>query len=252
MGVKRNKTAIGRRKKPATRTAALFFTATMMVFWMAAVAVGQPPSRQEAYRGIVAIDAGHGGRDLGARGTAGTVEKEVCLALARELTNLMEPAYRIVLTRGDDYDVPLQERTAIANHQKADLFVTIHTGASYLHSANGISIYYYQPAGKEAPRPKGGDAATAWNRIQMPHLTASRELANDLKNALATLPGQPGARVIQAPLAVLQGADMPAVAIEVGYLTNPSTESALKSPQFQTALARVIARGIEHFIEKRS
>ncbi len=248
MGVKRKQVATGRRKKPTTLSAAIFFTAAMMVIWTSSIAQGKPPSLFETDRSTVAIDAGHGGRDLGGRGTASAVEKEVCLELARQLTHLMEPTYRIILTRSDDYDIALQERTAIANHHQAALFISIHTAASYLHSTNGICIYYYQPAGRMPAGPVAEQSAIAWNHIQMAHLTASRELATTLKSALAMLPGQPTAKVMQAPLVVLQGADMPAVAIEVGYLTHPSTEKALKSPEFQTAIARAIAKGIDIYL----
>jgi len=248
MGVKRNQAATGRRNTPTTLSAALFFTAAMMVIWTSSIAQGQPPSPFETDRRTVAIDAGHGGKDLGGRGTAGTVEKKVCLALARQLTHLMEPTYHIVLTRSDDYDIALQERTAIANHNRAALFISIHMAASYLHSTNGICIYYYQPAGRSPSDPVDGESATAWSHIQMAHLTASRELAMKLKSALAMLPGQPTAKIMQAPLVVLQGADMPAVAIEAGYLTHPSTEKALNSPEFQTAIARAIAKGIDLYL----
>ena len=248
MGVKRKQAAIGRRARPAARAAILSLTIATIVVWTATVAMGRPPSQAGGAGGIVAIDPGHGGRDPGSRGTGGTLEKEVCLALARELAHIVEPAHRVVLTRSDDYNVALHERSAIANHQKADLFISLHTGASYRHSANDITIYYYQPPGKA---PDGRDSSkqpTAWNRIQMAHLRASRELAQALKNNLAALHGQPTPKIIQAPLVVLEGADMPAVAIEVGYLTHPATENALKTSEFQVALARAIAKGIDQFM----
>lgn len=248
MGVKRNQAAPGRRHKPISLAATLLFTTIMPVIWTATVAAGQLLDRPESNRGIVAVDAGHGGRDAGARGASGSLEKNVCMALARELTHLMEPAYRIVLTRSDDYDVTLRERSATANHQRADLFVSIHTGASYLRSTNGINIYYYQSPGETAPAPKSPGSTVAWKRIQMAHLNASRELAGAMKTALTPLPGQPPVRVMQAPLMVLQGADMPAVAIEVGYLTHPDTEEALNTPEFQATIARAMARGIEAYL----
>lgn len=248
MGVKRKQAALQRRPKSVSLSATLFFTTIIMVFWAATVALGQPPPRLEAVRGIIAVDAGHGGRDAGARGTSGSAEKTVCLAIARELTHLLEPAYRIVLTRSDDYDVALQERTAIANHQRADLLVSLHTGASYLHSTSGITIYYYEPAGKSMSSPADGGSPITWNRIQMAHLSASRELATALKTALDRLPGAPNVNVKQAPLVVLQGADMPAVAIEVGYLTHPDTENALNSKTYQTAIARTIAKGVDTYL----
>ena len=199
MGVKRNQAATGRRTIPTLQAAILCLTTAMIVVGTAAFAFGQTPSRLEAAHGIVAIDPGHGGKDMGGRGTAGTLEKEVNLALARELAHLLEPTHRVILTRSDDYDLPLRERTAIANHQKADLFLSLHTGASYRHSANEVSIYYYRPADKKAAGPKSAEPTQAWNQIQMAHLNASQNLAQQLKITLSALPGQPTARVVRAP-----------------------------------------------------
>ena len=251
MGVKRNQAATGRRTTETVRVAILILTSAMIVVAAAAAGIGQPASQPDADRSTVAVDPGHGGRDPGGRGTAGTLEKEVCLALARELTHLMEPDHRIIMTRTGDYNITLPERAAIANHQKADIFLSLHTGASYRHSTNDIIIYYYRPTEKSPDIQGQKEVANPWRQIQMAHLAASKELAQSLKNTLSTLPGQPAAKVIQAPLLVLQGADMPAVAIEAGHLTHPATENALKSPEYQATLARAIAKGVKQFLSTR-
>ena len=249
MGVKRNQAADRPRKKPTILPSTILFISIMIGVCPAGAGNGQAPSPFESYYGTVAIDAGHGGRDTGSRGTGGTVEKEVCLALAQQLTQLMEPAYRIVLTRSGDYDIALRERTAIANQNRADLLISIHTAASYLHSTKGMAIYYYQPPAKAASEPSmASQAAIAWEHIQMAHLAASRALASSLQSTLTMVSGQSAVKVIQAPLVVLQGADMPAVVIEVGYLTHPSTEDTLKSPEYLATLARAIAKAIDLYL----
>jgi N-acetylmuramoyl-L-alanine amidase len=249
MGVKRKQVAVEHCKKPTILAATVLFMAAMTLIWTVAKAYGEAPSPLDSYHGTVAIDAGHGGKDAGSRGSGGSTEKEVCLAVARQLTHLLEPTYRVVLTRSDDYDMALWERTAIANHHKADLFISIHTAASYLRNTNGVCIYHYQPAAKALPDlSPAHSTAHAWDRIQMVHLTASQALAATLQSPLTMLPGQPAVKVIPAPLVVLQGADMPAVVIEVGYLTHPTTEEALQSTEHQAAIARAIAKGVALYL----
>ena len=98
----------------------------------------------EGYKEIIVLDPGHGGHDTGAKGPDQTLEKKVTLELARQIATELEPEYRVVLTRTDDYHVELDNRTAVANHLKANLFISIHTGAGFTHSTSGMAIYYYQ------------------------------------------------------------------------------------------------------------
>ena len=248
MGVKRKHVTTERRKIPTGLVPIILYMTMVIVTPSAAKAQDQPPSPFAGAHGTVAIDPGHGGKDVGGRGNAGATEKEICLAIARELTHRLEPGYRVVLTRSDDYDIPLVERTAIANHHRADLFISIHTGASYLRNTEGMGIYHYQPAARAVAAPSPSNTALPlWHQAQMAHLNASQALAGSLRQSLTQLAGHPTVRTIAAPLAVLQGADMPAVIIEVGYLTHPSTEEELRSAEYQAALAKAIARGVERY-----
>jgi N-acetylmuramoyl-L-alanine amidase len=248
MGVKRKHVTAERCKIATGLVPMILYIAMVIAIASVAKAQDQPPSPFAGAHGTVAIDPGHGGKDVGSRGNGGTTEKEICLAVARELAHRLEPTYRVVLTRSDDYDMPLIERTAIANHHRADLFIGIHTGASYLRNTEGMSIYHYQPAARTAAAPSPPNTPLPlWQQAQMAHLNASQALAASLRQNLVQLAGRPAVRSIAAPLAVLQGADMPAVIIEVGYLTHPSTEEALRTAEYQAVLAQAIARGLERY-----
>ena len=98
----------------------------------------------------IAIDPGHGGYDKGARGPDGTFEKTVTMELARVLALELEKTYNVILTRTDDYWIDILKRTAMANHLNADMFISIHTGGSFLHQASGISLYYYEKSSTSA------------------------------------------------------------------------------------------------------
>ena len=119
----------------------------------------------------IALDPGHGGNAPGARGPTGLLEKDVCLALARNLALRLESNYTVILTRSDDYQVELQQRAAIANQADADMLISLHTGAGYVHATRGIAIFYYADAAR-AP-PTGGadrlvpaDDPQQWDRTQ--------------------------------------------------------------------------------------
>ena len=202
----------------------------------------------------MALDAGHGGMDTGAKGSTGSLEKTVTLELARKLAVQLEARYRVTLTRSDDYHLPLRQRAAIANQAKSDLFVSLHTGAAYLHSVRGMAIYYHSPVRRpgppEAVRQDGGSAPLRWRYIQTRHTAASRRFAEALKEALVNKGTVSDCRILSAPLPVLEGADMPAVLVEVGPITNPAAESSMLSPQGLDVLARAISRAIAGYLDQ--
>ncbi len=204
---------------------------------------------------VIALDPGHGGKQIGARGPQGTLEKEICMALAGRLALLLEPDFRVVLTRGDDYDVPLMERTGVANHQRADLFVSLHMAAGFAPAADGITIYTFKPANPKAIEREIASASTsgavAWHRAQIPHAAASRDLAVRFQQQFEAMPGAPPVRTAQAPLLVLTGAQMPAVLIEVGNLKHAAAESRLNTPEGQSLYVQAMARAIDSFLASR-
>ena len=219
-------------------------------------AAGQPLF--DAYRKIIVLDPGHGGHEFGARGADGTTEKAVALELAQLIAAELQKNYKVTLTRTDDYHVELDNRTALANHLKADVFVSFHTGGSFVYSTAGPIVFYYQNASKppsarrENPALHGENKniPIPWDRIQNSYLERSRILARMISSRLSAVNSIKNVRVRGAPLAVLQGAHMPAILIEAGYLTNPAEEKNLRNNRFLAELAAEISRGIEEFLSR--
>jgi N-acetylmuramoyl-L-alanine amidase len=212
----------------------------------------------DAYRRIIVLDPGHGGRESGARGADGTAEKTVALELARLIAGKLQLNYKVTLTRSDDYQVDLGNRTALANHLKADVFVSLHTGGSFVYSTAGTIIYYCQSAAESSAIIEGsrGDQGNdtnrpiEWHRVQNSYRESSRILARMISSRLSKLKSIKHIRVQGAPLAVLQGAHMPAILIEAGYLTNPAEEKNLRNNRFLADLSAEITRGIEDFLSR--
>lgn len=207
------------------------------------------------YKKTIVIDPGHGGRDKGAMGPDGTLEKKVTLTLARIIKAELDNKYSSVLTRSGDYWLDIADRTAVANHMKADMFISIHTGGSFLHKANGILIFYF----KEIPEPapefnialsksfKNINTQIPWHNIQNKHVAASKVLVKLMKNHINDQIKFMESKIEPAPLVVLSGADMPAMLIEVGYLTNPATEKELCNVEILSEVAKGISNGIDNF-----
>ena len=210
---------------------------------------------------IIVIDPGHGGYDKGAEGSDGTFEKNVTMEFARVLALELEKTYKVILTRTDDYWVDILGRTAMANHAKADMFISIHTGGSFLHQAGGISLYYYEESSTPAlmletesmEESKSSNLKELWSNIQDRHQRNSKVLTERILNSLKEKVGENvehSAEIQGVPLMVLEGADMPAILIEIGYITNPKEEKSLNDIIELTFLAQKIKKGIDDFFEK--
>jgi N-acetylmuramoyl-L-alanine amidase len=230
-----------------------------------------PASAAEPGIRTVVIDPGHGGEEVGARGPGGTLEKDIALSIARrlraELVN--SRGMQVFLTRDQDVEVGLDDRTAIANNYKADLFVSIHANASRVRFAKGSEVYFlsYQASDDESHRmaqlegaaeplasaPPGSDLALIlWDMAQAEHLEDSSALASRIQEELAVVTGSEGRGVKQAPFRVLVGAAMPAVLVEVAFISNPDEEKLLASDAYQARIAAALARGIERYRRERS
>jgi N-acetylmuramoyl-L-alanine amidase len=211
---------------------------------------------------IVALDPGHGGAEVGAEGRNGLVEKELVLSLARRLRELLQErlGLQVILTRDGDRDLALDERTALANNNKADLFISIHADASPSRDATGSSVYFLTYSSSEAegtvtsargravPRDSGLDFIL-WDMAQASHLSQSSRLAEIFQEELLTATGtEKGNRGIkQNTFRVLKGATMPAVLVEVGFISNPQEEELLKTREHQEGLAEALYRGVLRF-----
>ena len=208
---------------------------------------------------LVVIDPGHGGTDAGAKGPNNTLEKTVTLNLAHILARQLETRYRIVLTRDGDYGLGISDRAAVANHAKAEIFISLHTGSSFIHNINQSAVYFYQPfqesaltTENQAAKPIQDSApAVSWNMIQTKYRITSEKLAGQIQSRLSRLWQPQEVNVQGIPLLVLQGADMPAVAIEIGNLTNAAAEKALGDPQFLSRVAEAIGSGIDDFFAEK-
>jgi N-acetylmuramoyl-L-alanine amidase len=232
------------------------------------------PPPDEGVRTIV-IDPGHGGEEVGARGPGGTLEKDISLAIARKLRAELVNArgLQVFLTRDRDGEVPLDERTATANNYKADLFVSIHANASRAHGAHGSEVYFlsYQASDDESrrvaqaegaaplvaaeagPAPAGTDLSLIlWDMAQAEHLEESSALASRIQEELAVVTGSEGRGIKQAPFRVLVGAAMPAVLVEIAFITNPDEEKELTSDVFQSKVTAALLKGIARYEAERS
>jgi len=230
-----------------------------------AEAPAPPLGTRTARLQTMVIDAGHGGEDTGARGPKGTLEKQITLEAARKLKTLVESrlGVRVVMTRDEDRAISLDERDAIANNSKADLFLSIHANSSPSPSVKGTEVYYLRldRAGEEARR---NAAATElilpvvggitrpidiipWDLAQASHVDASSRFASMLEEELEKrVPAGPRP-LQQAPMRVLSGANMPAALVEMAYLTNGEQEQRLKSADFQGAVVEAIYGAVVRF-----
>jgi N-acetylmuramoyl-L-alanine amidase len=213
----------------------------------------------------VVIDPGHGGEEAGAQGARGALEKDVTLAVARRLRTLIESrlGLRVFLTRDSDQTMSLDDRSAYANSQKADVFISIHANATVRPGMKGAEVYYLSidRAAAEARRMAetsdaqlpalGGGTRTIdlilWETAQARYLEQSNALANFVERALRNRIEMSPRAVQQAPFRVLVGANMPAVLVEIGYLSNPEQEQALTSGTYQDSVAQALLDGIVQF-----
>ncbi len=218
----------------------------------------------------VVIDAGHGGSEDGARGTGGTLEKNVTLLVARRLKAALEArlGVRVILTRDSDTTVGLDERAALANNNKADLFVSLHANGSMRPSASGAQVFYlsldeYGDAAQRAAHPDseslpvfGGGARevelTPWEMAQARYIEESAALAQAIEAALRERVPVSRRPIQQAPLRVLVGANMPAVLLEMGFITNSDQEKQLRSDEFQNSVVQALVTSITRFRDARS
>ncbi len=220
----------------------------------------------------VVLDPGHGGRDQGARGVECT-EKEVNLKVSQMVSELLKsemPNSRILLTRSSDQAVGLRDRAKLANQNKADLFISIHCNSHHDHQVRGTESYvmglhktdenllvaktenavFLEEEGLQTdPEPQSAEAHILFSHMQEQNLWESIRLASNFeKNAQFHHPG--GSRgVRQAGFMVLHQVVMPAVLLELGYISNPEEEKLLCSEEGQARLAQMLVASIrEYFI----
>ena len=219
------------------------------------------PSGTQGIR-IVAVDAGHGGEDGGVKGVSGTLEKDLTLAIARKLKAALEArlGVRVIITRDDDRAVPAETRSALANNNKADLFISLHANASFRADTTGATAYTAsfaeadlasdELAPERLPVFGGGVRSievVPWSLAQIAHRERSAEFAQTVISALGGRLPLAARPLERAPIRVLESANMPAILLEVGFLTNAAQEQALSGPDAQGALAQALVDAIVRF-----
>ena len=228
---------------------------------------GQPPP-PSAF--VVVIDPGHGGDDIGALGPSGLPEKDVTLDIARRLKTRIQSELdaEVILTRDADKTLALDDRTSIANHNHADLFVSIHANASRRGNARGAETYFlsYQATDdesravaaienntlglEEGVQKNGNLEMVLWDLAQSAFLKESSVLAEMIQENLNDVLDIANRGIKQAPFRVLMGATMPAVLIEVAFITSPEEERRLKDPAFKDKLSGAIFDSVRKFHDK--
>jgi N-acetylmuramoyl-L-alanine amidase len=232
------------------------------------------PSDSGAFR--VVIDPGHGATEDGAIGPSGLKEKDLALDMARRLAAILKAdGFEVVLTREGDDGPTLDQRAEIANVQRADVFVSLHANASRSSKARGAETYFLsRDATDDAARTVAalendaaglngdvsagaaggeGDAAIPlilWDMAQTIYLEQSAQLAEIVQRELNGALGITDRGVRQAPFRVLVGATMPAVLVELGFLTNPEEEQRLADGEYRRKLSEALAAALEQYRAK--
>lgn len=219
---------------------------------------------------IVAIDAGHGGVDPGARGASGTWEKHITLAVARELKRQIdaEPGMQAVMIRDGDYFIPLQKRYQLAREARADLFISVHADAFHKPTASGSSVFVLSTRGasNEAARWLAASenkadlvggvtledkddtlAAVLLDLSQSATMKASADAANAVLDAMKRLGKTHKPHVEHANFVVLRSPDVPSILVETAFISNPQEEKKLNDPRHRTKLAAAIVEGVRGY-----
>ncbi|MBI5574403.1 MAG: N-acetylmuramoyl-L-alanine amidase [Elusimicrobia bacterium] len=219
----------------------------------------------------IVVDAGHGGEDPGAIGPKGTKEKDINLSVAKRLSEILKKhGYDVFLTRSDDTFIPLADRTRFANKVMADLFVSIHCNASISDDTRGFEIYFLSEKATDRAAEAVANMENSVIALEKPSLSGKRDIeklllsmaVTEFMNESATLCGTINRQVCdnflnldsrgvkQANFYVLRGATMPAVLVEVGFLSNAKEEKLLNHKKFQKKITENIFNGIKEY-EKR-
>lgn len=205
----------------------------------------------------IMLDPGHGGEtDPGAKSPDGKYEKDMTLKIAGMIAAEFGNRYNIILTRTEDTGLDIPERTALANHFKADLFISIHAGGGFVHKTKGVSLCYFADnsqedvGGGEIQRSvENTQIPVSWEKIQKKHEQSSSDFADIVKKNLTLAIKDENIKIGGANYAVLEGADMPAILIEAGYLTNPADEKALSGKEYTTGFIKGLGLAIDEYFQ---
>jgi len=217
--------------------------------------------------GKIVIDAGHGGHDVGTIGPNGLLEKDLVLDVAKRLGRLLESRLgaEVIYTRQDDTFIPLETRTAIANRERADLFISIHANSSRDEDARGVETYYLNftssPEALEVAARENAVSEQSIYELQdlvkkialKEKIEESREFASDVQESLygGLSLRNAGVRyrgVKKAPFIVLIGANMPSILAEISFVSNPTDERKLETAEHRQRIAESLYRGVSKYV----
>ncbi|MGA3089143.1 MAG: N-acetylmuramoyl-L-alanine amidase [Terriglobales bacterium] len=217
--------------------------------------------------GKIVIDAGHGGHDTGTIGPNGLLEKDVVLDVAKRLGRLLESRLgaEVIYTRQDDTFIPLETRTAIANRERADLFISIHANSSRDSDARGVETYYLNftssPEALEVAARENAVSEKSIHELQdlvkkialKEKIEESREFAADVQESLygGLSPNNSGLHnrgVKKAPFIVLIGANMPSILAEISFVSNPTDERKMETSEHRQRIAESLYRGVSKYV----
>src|SRR5215510_5286882 len=221
--------------------------------------------------GKIVIDAGHGGHDTGTIGPNGLMEKDLVLDVALKLGKLLESRMgaEVIYTRDDDTFIPLETRTAIANKEQADLFISIHANSSSDPAARGIETYYLNfTSSADALEVAARENAVSEKSIHelqdlvkkialKEKIGESREFAADVQRSLynglsAKNPSLRNRGVKKAPFVVLIGANMPSILAEIAFVSNPDDAKKLKTNDYRQRIAESLYKGVSKYVNSLS
>jgi N-acetylmuramoyl-L-alanine amidase len=234
----------------------------------------QVPMRSGMRPLVIAIDAGHGGQDPGAVGPTGKREKDVTLAMARELARQINatPGMKAYLVRDGDFFIPLPQRARKARANKADMFVSIHADAAENKSARGSSVYVLSLRGASSQRARwladkenssdlvGGVrlqqvdntlSSVLLDLAQSGHMKASEDAANHVLDGLKRVGNNHKPNIERANFAVLRTSDMPAMLVETAFISNVEEERRLTDPAYQRKVAGAVLDGVQTYFTRQ-
>lgn len=217
--------------------------------------------------GRIVIDPGHGGHDTGTIGPHGLLEKDLVLDVSRRLGKLLEARLgaEVVYTRSDDTFIPLEMRTAIANREQADLFISVHANSSQDPDARGVETYYLNftssPEALEVAARENIGSDKSIHELQdlvktialKEKIDESREFASDVETALHSGLSTKNSSirdrgVKKAPFIVLIGANMPSILAEISFVSNPTDERKLRTPAYRQKIAESLYHGVANYV----
>jgi N-acetylmuramoyl-L-alanine amidase len=217
--------------------------------------------------GKIVIDAGHGGHDTGTIGPNGLLEKDVVLDVSKRLGRLLESRLgaEVIYTRRDDTFIPLETRTAIANRERADLFISIHANSSHDSDARGVETYYLNftssPEALEVAARENAVSEKSIHELQdlvkkialKDKIDESREFAGDVQESLygGLALNNSGIRnrgTKKAPFIVLIGANMPSILAEISFVSNPTDERKMETSEHRQRIAESLYRGVSKYV----